>query len=816
MRKRTTLIRLIAVFAATCATLSARANDPTIAFWIFDEQKGLYPSKVLHDVGPNEYVLVLGRAGYIVDGKFGHALKVAEPRHIDFPEEAVPEKIGLEHYDIPEGRTVEPMNWQNALFAALMTSGEGQMRKEVGFARATATGLNLGDGDFTIEFWYKPVRPVEGSGVVFEIGTGPRGENKKVTRLAAQPGQNRFHFFNSAGNVDLAIPTDPAVFSMDRREWSHLAFVYDHRDRQLSHYVNGRRQALPRKAQIRKLEEGPEDYFALGTSATWGEPLNGKIDELRFSRGRLYTANFTPPGEMAGDYIDNKPRYVYREGPPLLFTPERLKEPVVELGLRKHLFIDDAIVDRSENITFTVNPPRVAEQVLKMSGDDGRHFRKHLNVLEDEEGRIRIYNALVDDYLGVWVSEDGINFEEYPTGIEHGGRRNIVIPVSVGTGTMFIDENAPPEHRWKYITGYHRRGTYVFTSPDGFNFTRHKMALLPFRAATQNDVFYDDQRQKYIGYWRSGFPRTVGGYTRREFTMSISDHVHPPMHFDPVTAEETHEVALTKRLSPVIPWYMDNGPLTPGKFGIEFPTVWGPDDDLDGPSAGVYNPKAEKYAWAPDAYVGFPVLYFHYYEQPEGRRYHIATRGGGPTETQFASSRDGVNWTRYPRPAYAGIGRYKDLDVIQTYLAKGMVKRGEELWQYVFVDGDYHTSAPARTWARRVFRVVQRFDGFVSADSPYHTYGTIVTRPIKLEGTRLVLNINTDAHGYAKVGLLDEEGRPLLGYTTDDAIFINGNHMEVDVEWLGKGSDLSRLQGRNIRVQFKMRGSKLYTMQFKE
>ena len=34
------------------------------------------------------------------------------------------------------------------------------------------------------------------------------------------------------------------------------------------------------------------------------------------------------------------------------------------LGDRKYLFIDDAIVAKSENVTFTVNPPRFAESVL--------------------------------------------------------------------------------------------------------------------------------------------------------------------------------------------------------------------------------------------------------------------------------------------------------------------------------------------------------------------------------------------------------------------------------------------------------------------
>lgn len=807
-------IAAVLLIIGTSLTNLHTADQQTIAVWLFDEQEGLYPSKVLHDFGGNEYIMVLGRSGYIVPGKFGNAFEVAEPRIIDFPrEETLPEKIGLERYEIPPGRTIEPMNWRNALFAALMTSAEHQMRKEVGFAQPTKTGLNLGYFNWTVEFWYKPTRGSDDEGVVFEIGEGPRGENQKVTRLSLNPEKTGFIFYNAPGGVVVEIPSSRDALDHSMGTWSHLAFVYSVDEHQIRHYVNGKLQPLPDKSVIRALSVGEEDYFGLGTDGIWKRVLPGCIDELRFSYGMIYKDDFTPPGSMKEIYVGEQPRYLQIKGPPLLFTEEKRNEPVVELGNRKYLFIDDAIIDEKSNITFTVNPPRVAEEVLSADRKFG-DFRKHLDVVEDENGAVRIYNALADDYLGVWISEDGINFRAYDTGIQHKGLKNIVIPHPVGTGTTFYDENAPPEHRWKHITGYRRRGTYLFTSPDGINFTLQTQALLPFRTATQADVYYDDQRQKYIAYWRTGFPRTIGNQTQREFVLWEGESILPPLPYTPVTAEQTHEVAKTKRLSTVIPWYMDNGPLTPGKFGIEFPTVFGPDDDFDPPSAGVYNPKAEKYKWAPDTYLAFPVFYFHYYEAPAGRQFHIAERGGGPTETQFAVSRDGINWKRYPRPTYVGIGRFDGLDIVQNFIAKGMIRRGEEIWQYVFFDADYHSASQERTRERRVYRLVQRFDGFVSADAPYEKYGTIVTRPIRFEGNRLVLNIDTDAHGYAIVALYDVHGEPIPGYSFEESVFINGDFIETEVEWLQKGTDVSELRGKEIRVLIKMRGAKLYSMQF--
>src|SRR5690554_2664908 len=132
------------IFVAT--SIAQDKKDKTISLWLFDEQVGLYPSQVLENSSENNIPLVLGLGGQIVPGKFGNAL---EP--IAHPEIKLPEgesKFGLEKLDIPEGRTVEPLTWYNANFAALMTSGENHLRKEIGFAKPTESKLNLGNFDW--------------------------------------------------------------------------------------------------------------------------------------------------------------------------------------------------------------------------------------------------------------------------------------------------------------------------------------------------------------------------------------------------------------------------------------------------------------------------------------------------------------------------------------------------------------------------------------------------------------------------------------------------------------------------------------------
>src|SRR6185436_13668001 len=112
-----------------------------------------------------------------------------------------------------------------------------------------------------------------------------------------------------------------------------------------------------------------------------------------------------------------------------------------------------------------------------------------------------------------------------------------------------------------------------------------------------------------------------------------------------------------------------------------------------------------------------------------------------------------------------------------------------------------------------VFRVVQRFDGFISADTPY-TGGSFTTRSLEFEGNRLILNIDTGATGYAQVGILDAEGKPIEGFGVDDCLYINGDFIETPVEWMHKGTDVSSLPGQPVQLVVRSRGTKLYSLQF--
>ena len=806
----------------------------TVALWLFDEPEWLYPSHTIDSSAGLDAPLVLGLGGTLTAGKWGRALSTVPHPPVVIPESGEA-TASLTPLPPPPGRTQVPLTWHNANFAALMTEGERHLRKQVGFVNPTKTDLNLGDFDWTVEFWLKAQNDGPGEGVLFEIGTGPRGENEVFTRLTVDTATGRFGFYNaSSGN---AVEMRYGAGTLRDGQWHHFALTFASDTDDLTLFSDGER-VDGEVVRLERLPEGEVAYMSLGRDGRWGNPLPGILDELRFSRGLVYRADFQPPGSFA----PSVPEIEILQGAPLRFGPDAAKGGRVDLGGAKHVFWDGSLFESSEGITFNCHPPKYITRVVE--GLLGQ-VRKHLTVIEDEQGMIRIYHGVADDYLGIRVSHDGVNFVAPDTGYHWKGDKNIVLPEPAPLGRPMIDPNGPPEHRWKYVSGLEGRGVYLYTSPDGWKWRRHRTAVLPFRSGSQSSFYYDDQRQLYIGFHRTGHPKTPGGGTSREFVISETADLYSPWPVRALTQKEALEIAQTRPLRSPIPWWMDNGPLTPGDFSVEMPTVFAPNLATDPGGSGIYNPKGMKYPWAEDAYIAFPAMYYDYEEpdQPLNRRilYHPSyEKGSGTMESHVAVSRDGVSWKRFTRPAYIPMARYQGRDIHQIYMSEGMVRRGDEIWQYFYGQEEYHSPAVRNKAGNGIYRAVQRLDGFVSADSPYDREITVVTRPFTFEGNRLELNIDTGALGYCLVGVLDEEGKEIEGYEAENCIWINGNFIRHEVEWLDREADLSgleglranqmrraalslegitrsdlgRLSGRSIRLQFRMRGASLYALQF--
>ena len=138
----TALLTLLTACAPSPDTTTTTPTTPTVqtvALWLFDEPAGLYPSHTLDDMSDNDMVLSLGLGAQVAPGHYGNALllaPLAPPLDVP-PAEEKPEHFGLARLPPPDGRTVEPLSWFTAHYAALMTSGENHLRKQVGHKNPT-------------------------------------------------------------------------------------------------------------------------------------------------------------------------------------------------------------------------------------------------------------------------------------------------------------------------------------------------------------------------------------------------------------------------------------------------------------------------------------------------------------------------------------------------------------------------------------------------------------------------------------------------------------------------------------------------------
>ena len=176
-----------------------------------------------------------------------------------------------------------------------------------------------------------------------------------------------------------------------------------------------------------------------------------------------------------------------------------------------------------------------------------------------------------------------------------------------------------------------------------------------------------------------------------------------------------------------------------------------------------------------------------------------------------------MEWIRYRNP-YIPLHRHQDLELKVIHIYPGMVREGDELVQYyagyTFTHGD--TQVRYQNLGRKlggVFRVVQRLDGFVSIDFDYEG-GIVITEPFIFEGDTLHLNVNTSASGEGRVSFLAEDGSQRGGYTLEDCRIINGDYLDKVVTWGEGKSDVSKFEGKPIRLKFEFRGSKLYSFWF--
>jgi hypothetical protein len=570
------------------------ADAHTVGLWLFDETQ--YPYTTITDASKYEYDLRLMKGARLVSGRFGNCLKCTP---------------GLDH---GAGYAA----WKGIVAFNHMREMSGRPGSGLwGPTVAPEKLLNALDShDFTCEFWLLLMsNPIQ---EVTLIDLGDRYEPGFSLTLKKRAAG--FVIENTYAGFRAECPT--VLDQLWGRAWHHVAFTYCASSGKLDFFIDGKLQDSPGLSTIAKTvvpaSVGPESLrnttygifekadrravpdfekrranrfnFAVGHDRRGDGDFNGNIDELRFSDVIRYKADFALPDSLSRNYRKGAPEPTVANGPPLLFgadTDYLPNQPVV-LGSRKHVFIDKVMVEAEENVRQVVNRSHKAVVTDAQAAWDASFF--------DYQGKI--CTLVSEGYgsdagpIGLLVSADGIHFAKPNLGlIEYKGstNNNLVMMGLPSWGKYYKDTNpaCPAEELIKATLWVAQRGIYMYFSPDGIHWRRNETCMLPLVSGGGCETFWDDQQVMYVNY------------IKRDGSYNTGDY---PAYGRGATLFQTREPAKAWPFNPVPnPYY--EGWAFPAVTG-EGITVMGP--DLINPNKGqIFRTRAQKYEWAPDAYLAF-------------------------------------------------------------------------------------------------------------------------------------------------------------------------------------------------------------------
>ena len=471
-------------------------------------------------------------------------------------------------------------------------------------------------------------------------------------------------------------------------------------------------------------------------------------------------------------------------------------DPVREIGSRLELFVDDYLIGELRNVRLQLGRPVAREVSLRYDRPWEGRLSGYPTVIRDGDVYRLYYRGMpegVSDGQGACAcyaeSRDGVRFvrpelDLYPA--PGGGPNNLILPfgsLESANFAPFLDTRpgAPHEERLKAVGGVRTRklredygygGLYGLVSEDGVHWRRvqEEPIIGPDAGCkfdTHNSVFWSESEERYVCYVRS--LREEGERRYRWISRAVSE--------DFVNWSEPE----------------------PMEFG-------------DAPLEELYTNGAQPYSRAPHIYIFLAARFCDGRraltdEQAASLQLAHPAHAKNCADGVLLSSRGGLHADRtfleaFVRPA---IG-YENWSSRTNYPAMGVVPTGEaELSFYV----NSHYSQPSA----HIRRYTIRPDGFASVNAPY-AGGDLVTRPLRFEGSRLVLNYATSAAGSLLAAVEDPDGGAIPGFGLEDCEEILGNEIERVVRWRA-GADVSALAGRAVRLRFAMNDADLYSLRFR-
>jgi len=491
---------------------------------------------------------------------------------------------------------------------------------------------------------------------------------------------------------------------------------------------------------------------------------------------------------------------------------------VLEIGSRRELFIDKVLIEQLKGGAAQRLHHPVPQEVVLTHDDpwegtgsgyhslfrDGDRFRLYYKAWHLEVTEKGVNTARHPLYCCYAESKDGIHWNKPKLGLYEfeGSKDNNItmasgkvgnLNVDAGHPAVFKDENpdAPADARYKAIfRSSSPNGLLPFKSPDGLHWSPmtdepilHGLGAFD----SQNLAFWDPNIGKYRGYWRI-------------FTAGVTnDKEWKPSGIRAIRTATSDDLI-----------------------------HWGPHTDLtyvDSPPQQLYTNQIKPYYRAPHILIGFPARYIDRgwsqsmkdlpaNEQRQMRSHASQRYGTAITDGLLMASRDGKLFDRWneaflrPGPERPEAWHYG-----QQYLAWHVIETKSALPGAAHELSLYACESYWHGEGSKLRRYTLRLDGFVSVNAPASDGNELITKPVTFEGSSLSLNFSTSAGGDIRVELQQPEGSRIEGFTLDDCDVLFGDTVDRKVTWKDN-ADVSRLQGKPVRLRFALSDADLYSLKF--
>jgi len=472
-----------------------------------------------------------------------------------------------------------------------------------------------------------------------------------------------------------------------------------------------------------------------------------------------------------------------------------LAAELVPVSLQKQLLVDDHVVSEKRNVTRELGKVKKIGVVLRPSLNTDFHpswkkpdgsrvaldFGYYLSVLRNEERKVfqMWYMAYRSSGVGYAESKDGVNWTQPPVGKD--GKNNIV-HLSQGFSCT-VDPSLPWGHPEKYKAAFddNRDRTcqaVIAFSADGIHWTEYNdgKSVTGRAADTQNQLLWDPVAKRYCLLTRTD----LGGHGGSSESRSQRIMVHTKnndLNNHP-TAWETiaDKIKVDDPRQEKNPW---------GKPRLQFNsmTLW--------IHEGVYFGLMDVYTMGKSHFFdGFDYKTKH---DDDFMDFYIGT------------SRDGMhfdkNWV-HERKAFVPRGPAGSFDKDGVKPPAEIVTHNDEHWIYYGGMNERHYSRGRHLNIGLAKLPLDRFIGQAAGDKE----GAIITRPFKLEGDRLEVNVDAK-NGRIQIELLDENGKVISDGKAK-------RYKGVDALRLDPKLKLSKLKGKTVRLKFTLQNATVYAFDF--